>query len=133
MAGQFDVHMVSVNVGTLDGTAVIPLFKNPSDNGSISILNAALTPAGSVAGTGIWRLVWTPGSVGTAAYGATDGTVCLFGSAANIGTAFRPLAGTAAAAFPVVPGNKWVGLEFAGTAGGNSIVSIAFVKGVAGG
>ena len=131
MAGQFDVHMVSVCVGTLSGTAVIPLFKNPSDNGSISILNAALTPSGSVAGTGIWRLVWTPGSVGTAIYGATDGTVCLFGSAANIGTGFRPLAGTAAAEFPVVPGNKWIGLEFAGSAGGDSIVSVSFVKGVA--
>ncbi len=131
MAGQLDVHSVSVNVGTLAGTNVLPLFKNVSDNGSISILGAALTPQ-SVAGTGIWMLTYTPGSVGTAVYGASDGTICLFGSAANIGTAYRPLAGTAAATFPVVPANKWVCLEFAGTAGGNAIVSVSYVKGVAG-
>jgi len=132
MAENFDVHYVSVDVGTLAGTAVFPLFKNLTANGCIRILGADMTPS-AVAGTGIWRLVYTPGSVGTAAYGATDGTICLFGSAANIGTAYRPLAGTAAtvgaALSAVVPPNKFVGFEFAGTAGGDAVVSIAYLKG----
>lgn len=126
MAGQFDVHYVSVNVGTIAGTTVFPLFKNISGNGCINILGANMTP-GSVAGTGIWRLVYTPGSVGTANYGTTDGTIGQFGSAANIGTPWRPLACTIAAA--IVPDNKFVAFEFAGTAGGNAIVDIAYLKG----
>ena len=132
--GAFDVKYYSVGVGTLAGTAVIPLLKTDLNGGKTTILSAALIPSGSAAGTGIFRLVYIPGSVGTAEYGATDGTLCLFGSAANIGTGFRPLLGTAAtvgtAIAAVVPAGKWVGLEFAGTCGGNSVVSLSYVQGV---
>ena len=126
MAGQFDAHYVCVDVGTLAGTSVYPLFKNIAGNGCINVLDANMTP-GAVAGTGIWRLVYTPGSVGTAAYGATDGTIGTFGSAANIGTAYRPLTCTISAA--VVPPNAFVALEFAGTAGGDALVSSGYLKG----
>ena len=118
MAQQFDVHYVSTNSGITAGTQTMPLWKNIASNGCISILGFSVISG--AAGTAVTELVLLETTGGT-----KNGTV---GGAGSVGVALTPRAGTVTTA--VVPPDTWVGLKFgAGTAGANSIVEIAYVKG----
>ena len=122
MADNFDVFVVTQNVGTLAGTSLFPIFKNITANGEINVLQTYMTP-GSVNGTGTWYLVWADPTKGATA----QGTIAQYGSAANISTAFLPLVGTMSTYN--VPPNKYVSLQYEGTAAQHAIISIAYLKG----
>jgi hypothetical protein len=125
MAGQFDVHYVSANIGLTAGTTMRPFFKNITENGGITILSCNANAGG--AGTVTANLIYTDATGGT-----SQGTIAALGSASQVyaaaGTAALLVAGVIASAF--VPPNKCVGVELgAGTAGSNTIVSLAYLKG----
>lgn len=125
MAGQFDVHFVTNNIGLTAGTTLTPLLKNITSNGGITILDANIWSGG--AGTMTAMLVYTDPTGGT-----VGGTIATLGSAAQVfvaaGTAALVIAGTVTSGF--VPPNKTVSVQLgAGTAGSNTCVTVAYIKG----
>lgn len=125
MAHVFDVHYVSCNIGLTAGTAMRPLFKNITENGGITILSCNANSGG--AGTVTANLVYTDATGGT-----VGGTIAAIGSASQVysaaGTAATMVAGSISTAF--VPPNKCVCIELgAGTAGSNTVISLAYLKG----
>ncbi len=126
MAESFDVHYISENVGLTAGTTSTPVFKNVTANGDITIVDANIWSGG--AGTITAYLVYSDPTGGT-----VGGTICTLGSAACIFAA----AGTAALVHSStittarVPANKAICVKYAaGTAGSDTCVGIAYVKGV---
>ena len=122
MSSQFDVNIVSCNIGALSND-FRPLFKVPSAGGGITILDANYVT--ETAGTSTVQLV-ALGSAGTAI--ASGGTLYSGGSA------------VAAAGIPVtmavddtafVDAGSWVGVKEAntGTTGAITIVSLSYVMG----
>ena len=128
MAGQFDVHNVVVTL-PIGGSVVTPVFKNPTDNGKISIIEAYIIPGG--AGTMTATLVTVATGGCTTASAVVDATLGTFGSAANVSA--DGSAATCTIATPEVDENHWVAVSSAaGTLGANSRCYISYVKGIAG-
>jgi hypothetical protein len=122
MAGQFDVNIVSNNIGALSND-FRPLFKVPSAGGGITILDANyLTES---AGTSTVQLV-NLGSAGTAVQ--SGGT--LFSGGSAVAVAGIPKAMTVDDTAFVDAGN-WVGVQEAntGTTGAITIVTLSYVMG----
>jgi hypothetical protein len=121
MASQFDVHIVSCNIGALTND-FRPLFKVPAGGGGITILDANYVT--ETAGTSTLQLV----DLGTAGTSITGGT--LFTGGSVVATAGIPLAMSVDdGAF--IAGGNWIGVKEAntGTTGAITIVSLAYVMG----
>lgn len=122
MAGQFDVHVFSNNIGALSND-FRPMFKVPASGGGITLLNVHITGEG--AGTSWLKLV-DLGTAGTSVSSviANAGTV--------VSVAGIPQELTISTAF--VEGGHWVGAQEAnvGTTNAITIVSGAYVMGKAG-
>lgn len=131
MAHNYDVHHVTASVGimpTAAGTVLVPIFKNPSENGDITIINAySVCPGVAYAGgTAKMRLV-NLGTSGT----VTEAVLWNLGSGGTMTVydGFVPIIGAAVA--PALEAGKWVGVENGvGTAGTLTLVSFDYVKGV---
>ena len=125
MAGQFDVHILHANIGLTAGTASRPIFVNPTANGAISILGAGISAGG--AGTITAYLTRNDATGGT-----VNGTICQLGTAAHVyaaaGTAALRTAATISSAL-VLPGESVCVKLVAGTAGSNTCVDVAYLKG----
>lgn len=119
MAGQFDVHLYSENIGALSN-AIRPLFKVPSAGGGITVIDVNYAQAG--AGTTSLNLV-DLGSAGT----AVAGTIASKGSV--VYAAATPQSFTIENAF--VEGGTWVGVQETnvGAANAVSIISLSYVMG----
>lgn len=122
MAGQFDVNIISTNIGALTND-FRPLFKVPSEGGGITILNANYVT--ETAGTSTVQLV----DLGTAGTAVSSG-----------GTLFSGGSAVAAPGVPVpmivddgafLDAGKWLGVKEAntGTTGAITIVSLSYVMG----
>lgn len=124
MAGQFDVHLVSNNIGALTND-FRPICKVPSEGGGITVLNAAYVT--ETAGTSHVMLV----DLGTAGSAVQAG-----------GTIFAATAGSSVAAAGVpndlavadtafIDGGHWVGVKEAnvGATGAITIITFAYVMG----
>jgi hypothetical protein len=125
MAGQFDVHLVTANIGITAGTASVPVLYNPTVNGCIRILSAGIHSGG--AGTVTAYLTYNDITGGT-----VSGTICQLGTADHVyaaaGTSAVRTAATITTA--VVPANTTVCVKLAaGTAGSDTTVDLAYVKG----
>lgn len=119
MAGQFDVNIVSTEIGALSN-AIRPLFKVPSAGGGITVLDVNFSQAG--AGTTALNLV-NLGSGGT----SVAGTIASKGSAvyaANVPQSFTLVDG-------FVDGGEWVGIQETNVGAANtvSIISLSYVMG----
>lgn len=125
MAGQFDVHILSANIGITAGTASKPIFVNPTENGVITILGAGINAGG--AGTVTAYLTRNDATGGT-----VNGTICQLGTASHVyaaaGTAALRTAATITSA-SVLPGEAVCVKLVAGTAGSDTCVDVAYVKG----
>jgi len=125
MAGQLDIHYLSTNLGLTAGTTQTPILKTITENGCIKVLDANIWSGG--AGTITAYLIYTDPTGGTA-----QGTICTLGSAACVfaaaGAAALVKSSTITAG--VVPPNKTISVKYvAGTAGSDTCVGIAYVKG----
>lgn len=122
MAGQFDVNIVSCNIGALTND-FRPLFKVPSAGGGITILDANYVT--ETAGTSTVQLV----NLGTAGTAVQSGGT-LFSGGSVVATAGIPIPLTVDdTAF--IDGGYWLGVKEAntGTTGAISIVSLSYVVG----
>ena len=125
MAGQFDVHAVVADFA-ITGTAVSPLWHNPTSNGCITILEGYMVTSG--AGTISATLVTLSGTGATAATAVPTGTIGILGSANQIQAAGSANALTVSSAV-VAPGS-WVAISLgAGVAGATPKVSFSYLKG----
>ena len=121
MASQFDVHIVTCNIGALTND-FRPLFKVPAAGGGITILNANYVT--ETAGTSTVELV----DLGTAGTSITGGT--LFSGGSAVAVAGIPTVLTVDdTAF--LAGGNWLGVKEAntGTTGAISIISLAYIVG----
>jgi hypothetical protein len=122
MAGQFDVHLISNNIGALSND-FRPMFKIPASGGGISFLSCHVTGEG--AGTS-WLQLVDLGTAGTSVSSilATSGTA--------VSVAGIPQELTISTAF--VDAGHWVGLKEAniGTTNAITIVSASYVMGKSG-
>jgi hypothetical protein len=121
MASQFDVHIVSCNIGALTND-FRPLFKVPAAGGGITILNANYVT--ETAGTSTVELV----DLGTAGTSITGGT--LFSGGSAVAVAGIPAA-LAVDDTDFLAGGNWLGVKEAniGTTGAISIISLAYIVG----
>lgn len=125
MAGQFDVHILHANIGITAGTASKPIFVNPTANGVITILGAGINAGG--AGTVTAYLTRNDATGGT-----VNGTICQLGTANHVyaaaGTAALRTAATITSS-AVLPGESVCVKLVAGTAGSDTSVDVAYLKG----
>ena len=125
MAGLYDVIVLSANVGVTAGTVSKPIFVNPEENGCITVVGAGITAGG--AGTITAYLTRNDATGGT-----VNGTICQLGTAnhvyADAGTAALRTAATIDSAV-VLPGEAICVKMVAGTAGSDTAVDVAYVKG----
>ena len=124
MAETYDVHYVTGVIGLTAGTTMTPIFKNITANGCIRILDANIWSNNGTVSANLIYCDPTGGTVG--------GTIATLGSAAQVfaaaGTAQVIIAGEVTSA--VVPPNKTVCVELlGGTAGADTTVTVAYVKG----
>jgi len=122
MAGQFDVNIISNNIGALTND-FRPLFKVPAAGGGITILDANYLT--ETAGTSTVQLV----DLGTAGTSITSGGT-LFTGGSSVAVAGIPIAMSVDdTAF--VPAGRWVGVKEAntGTTGAITIVTLSYVVG----
>lgn len=124
MAGQFDVNVVSINVGALSND-YRPIFKVPAEGGGITVLEGHYLT--ETAGTSLVRLV-DLGTGGT----ALAGTILYKGSAVYVAGVPQELV-TAGADGAFVDAGHWIGVEEGnvGTTGAISIVTLSYVMGKA--
>ena len=125
MASSNDIRHVDLNIGLTAGTASMPVFKNITENGCIRILDANIWSGG--AGTITAYLTCNDPTGGTVL-----GTICQLGTADHVyaaaGTSAVRTAATITTA--VVPANTTVCVKLdAGTAGSDTTVDLAYVKG----
>jgi hypothetical protein len=122
MAGQFDVNIISNNIGALSND-FRPLFKVPAEGGGITILDANFVT--ETAGTSTVQLV-NLGTAGTAV--ASGGT--LFSGGSTVAAPGVPYA-LAVDDTAFVGGGEWVGVKEAntGTTGAISIITLSYVMG----
>lgn len=122
MANQFDVNIVSNNIGALTND-FRPLFKVPSAGGGITILEAHYIT--ETAGTSTVQLV-NLGSAGTAVQ--SGGTLFSGGSVVASAGVPVPLSVDDTA---FLDGGNWLGVKEAntGTTGAITIVTLSYVMG----
>ena len=118
-----DVHLVSVDFGTVNGAGPFPGVYLPAEGGAVSIIDAYLT--GSGAGTSIGAAMVSITDAGTPA--TTDGTIGSFAGTVVYAANAR-FACTVAT--PAVAGGKWIGLEqTSGTTPVNARLVFSYVMG----
>jgi len=122
MASQFDVHVVSTNIGALSND-FRPWFKVPAEGGGITILEGHYVT--ETAGTSLVQLV-DLGTGGT----VNSGTIIYKGSAVYVEGIPQELV-TAGADGVFVDAGHWVGVAEgnSGTTGVISIVTCSYVMG----
>lgn len=125
MADNFDVHYVHANIGVTAGTVSRAILYNPASNGCIRIIGAGISSGG--AGTVTAYLTYNDVTGGT-----VGGTICQLGTADHVyaaaGTSAIRTAATITTA--VVPPGYTVCVKLvAGTAGSNTCVDLAYLKG----
>jgi len=122
MAGQFDVHVVSLDLGAFLGATHVPLVKIPAGGGGISVLEAHL--CGPSAGTAIGGLLVTLTDAGTP---AINGTV---GSFAGTCVTAAGVVFAATVTTPFVDEDYWIGYDqTSGTVPAGTFISLSYIMG----
>ena len=123
MAGQMDVHTITVNMGAFTGTDDHPLVYIPDKAGAITVLDVQVSGIG--AGTSIGLLLTSLTDVGTP---VLAGTIATFAGTVVYaeGVVFEATVGTS----KVEPG-KWIGVvQTSGTCPASTWVNINYVYGL---
>ena len=122
MAGQFDVHVVSLDLGAFLGATHVPLAKLPAGGGGVTVLEAHLV--GPSAGTVIGGLLVTLTDAGTP---AINGTV---GSFAGTCVTAAGVAFAATVSTPFVDEDYWIGFDqTSGTVPAGTFISLSYIMG----
>ena len=122
MAGQFDVHIVTLPIGSFIGATELPMIHVPAVGGGITVLSAYLLGA---AGTIIGGLLVTMSNHATTP--ALNGTIGAFAGTiiTAAGTIF-PLTITT----PFVDSGYWIGFDTtSGTVPAGSFICLSYLTG----
>jgi len=127
MAGQFDVHTVTVNISTLGATGTVPVCFIPDFGGAIKVLDAQITgtTAGTPVGLKLIRMTDANPPVNAGTVASWGGTFAAGTITMGAGSVFEATINTAA----FEPG-QWLAVQNAsGTTPAICFMTVSYVTG----